>query len=388
MSWEGAPPGPSSRRRRRFWLVAGLGVALAGAVAAVVVDGSHDRPAPLTVASTEEPVTDRATVPGQLQPVQGDPVAAGEIPGDGPLLPGAPALTIVTADFGSRLQIVDVRSGGVRTVRLFTKPTFLRPDAMQVVGDSLVVDTTGDVVRLAPGARRPVVLARDHRSIFTASAGSVWVYDGVETLMGGVASRIGFDGTVHDRVTLPTLSQPLGGTADHLIVSAPGIVTRIDRDGSQREIARGAGLASDGTRLARLDCVADLSCMIVIGTLDDPDGTRLALPPDELPAGLFTEPRGRFSPDGRWLALPVYRPRHDGPVDQSGVAVIDLLVGAEVARIDGSPLTQPHAPLGWSPDSGWLVVSTGTTLQAWSAADRDVTELDIGLSPTYALAVW
>lgn len=313
------------------------------------------------------------------------------IEGRGALLEAA-SMEIVVADAFSRLQIIDASAGDVDTVQVLPDGVRLRPTALRAVGDLLLFDTGGDLLALVNGQRRPVVLARDHRSIVTADAASTWVYDGVDysgvdSGVTGTASRLRFDGTVHNRVPLPALAQPLAGTTDGLVVRAPGSISVITGEGSHERITRGEGLASDGTRLAHLDCDGDLSCDVVIGTLVDPDLVRTALAPAELPADLVGVPRGRFSPDGRWLALPLYRTHRSGRVEQSSVAVIDVVSGVEAVRIEGSPLTVPDTPFSWSPDSKWLAVSTGTRLQLWDAEQGDVIELAVRVAPTYALAV-
>lgn len=243
------------------------------------------------------------------------------------------------------------------------------------------------VARIVDGEPRPVILAREHRSITTADAGSVWVFDGVNGPAGGVATRLGFDGTVLDEIELATLTRPVAGTDDGLLVSSPGAVSWITSDGSRREIATGQAVASDGTRLAHLQCTGDRACSVVAGTIDDPDQVRAQLGPNDVPAGLFDVPQGRFSPDGRWLALPIFPARQGLADTTTGVVVFDMTLGAEALRIDGSALTQPTTPLAWSPDSRWLVISTGTGLRAWSTEDFSVTDLPVRLSPTYALAV-
>ncbi len=386
MSWE-EPTEP----RRRWRTFTGVVVAvLLVAVGAAALTGSDEPTALLPVTQVDDPlVTDGANTGPQFETARIDPVETSRsVNGSGPLLPGGPPLTVVAADFASRLQFVDIASGDVRSVRLFADAGRGRPHTLEVVGDSVILNTDGGtVVRLANGEERALVLARNHRLITTADPTSVWVYDGLATGVGGAATRIGFDDTLHETVGLPALAYPLAGTADGLLVGAAGTISWIDGDGSHRAVARGQALASDGDRLARLDCTDDLSCAVVAGTVDDPDQMRAALRPDDVPAGLYDVPHGRFSPDGRWLALPVYRARRTGAVESTSVVVFDLALGAEAFRTEGSALTAPATPLGWSPDSGYLVVSTGTRLLAWSTTTFQVTELDVRVSPTYALVV-
>lgn len=315
-----------------------------------------------------------------------DPV---ETPSGGRPLPDAPELTVVIADFGSRLQLIELSTGARREVPVFVDGTRLRPDALQLIGGDLIYDAAGRVVRLVEGDEgAPQQLAQYHRSIPTGDATSVWVYDHLTANIGGVASRIGFDGALLDQIELPALAQPLAGTADQLIVSTPGTISGIDVDsGRRRQIARGQALASDGVRVARLDCLADLSCGVVIGTVDQPDQVRVTLQTGDVPVGLFDVPQAQFSPDGRWLALPVNRELDNERLERSNVAVIDVTLGTEVDRVPGSTLTAPTTPFAWSPDSQWLGVSTGTRMQLWSAEHGTATELALRFPPTYAVAL-
>jgi hypothetical protein len=317
------------------------------------------------------------------------PLDPAETPSGGPPPPDTPEMTVVIADYGSRLQLIELSTGARRNVPVFADGTRLRPDALQVIGDDVIFDAAGRVVRLVDGDEgAPQLLARNHRSIPTDDATSVWVYDHLTANIGGVASRVGFDGTLHDRIELPALAQPLAGTADELIVATPGTISRIDIDsGRRQQIARGQALASDGVRIARLDCLADLSCGVVIGTVDQPDQVRVTLQAGDLPVGLFDVSEARFSPDGRWLALPVYRELDNERFERSNVAVIDVTLGTEVDRVPGSTLTAPTTPFAWSPDSRWLAVSTGTRMRLWSAERGAATELALRLPPTYAVAL-
>lgn len=299
----------------------------------------------------------------------------------------APDLTVVIADFSSRLQLIDLAAGTRRNIPVFTGGT-RRPDAMQIVGDSVILDAGGRVLRYAAGREgAPQELAGNHRSIPTVDPAAVWIRDDQAVAVGGVASRVGFDGVVTDRIPLPALAEPLAGTADGLVVRTPGTVSRIDVDGSHHLVARGQALASDGTNVARLECAADLSCGVTVGTVEQPDRIRVTLRPGDVPVGLYDAPQGRFSPDGRWLALPVHRELPNLQAERSSVAVIDVALGTEIDRIPGSALTAPVTPFAWSPDSRWLGVSSGTRLHLWSVERGRAAELDLRVPPTFAVAL-
>lgn len=383
VSWE-APPEP----RRRWKAVVGVIAVMVAFTAATAALRPGGGSADLRVdgGAADPAGTD---LDGSGDGLLRSPLDPAELPTGDPPLPDAPGLTIVIADFGSRLQLIEVSTGARHTVPVFADGSRSRPDALQVIGDDIIFDAGRRVVRLAEGDEgAPQQLARNHRSIPTDDATSVWVYDHFTANLGGVASRVGFDGTVHDRIDLPALAQPIAGTADALIVSTPGTVSRIDVDsGRRQQIARGQALASDGTSVARLDCLGDLSCGVAIGTVDQPDRVRVTLRAGDLPVGLFDVPQARFSPDGRWLALAVYRELDNERLDRSHVAVIDVTLGTEVDRVPGSTLTSPTTPFGWSPDSRWLAVSTGTRVILWSTDRGAGTELPLRVSPTYAVAL-
>ena len=368
--------------------MAGVVAVMVAVTATVIMVRPRGGPADLTI-DRADGTADGTDLDGS---VAGDgllhaPLDPAETPSGGPPGGDAPELTVVIADFGSRLQLIDVATGARRNVPVFADGSRLRPDALQVIGDSIIFDAAGRVLRLVEGDEgAPHQLARNHRSLPTDDTTSVWVYDQLTANIGGVASRVGFDGTVHDRIELPALAQPLAGTPDGLVVSTPGTVSTIGSDGDRRLIARGQALASDGTNLARLDCLGDLSCGVVIGTLDQPDRARVTLQPGDLPVGMFDVPQARFSPDGRWLALPVYRELANQRAERSSLVVIDTELGTEVDRVPGSTLTAPTTPFAWSPDSAWLAVSSGTRLLLWND-DHGVRELALRLPPTYAVTL-
>lgn len=384
MTWEEAPEQPG-----RFpWLLpAGIGLAVL-ALAVVVLLPRTTTPSTLTVGPTDgagandladsnprDFIPDR---PPQLE-------TATEASGAGPLLPAA-GLTIVAAD-SAGLQFVDTDTGDLRRVQLVrTAPASLTATVL-AVGDSIIVDADADVVRIRDGDVRPLRIARNHRAIPTIDDRSVWVFDNFSPFVSGIASRVDFDGVVRDEIGVPAVAQPLVGTADSLVISVPGAISQISTDGTERLIARGMALAADGARIAWLQCADDMSCAVVLGTTDDPDQVRTNLDPAALPAGFFGIPIGQFSPDGRWLALPLYRTRGRRGVEQVTVTVIDTVTGTEAFRADGSSITPLDQPLAWSPDSRWLVFVSGSDVRAWRTGQDGSTVIDAGLRGVRALTV-
>lgn len=389
MTWEEPPP----RVLRRPWLLAaGVGVAVLAALTVLVLVARDEPPSVLTVGPTRQPddpglasaVDPRDFVPERLPPLE----VATERAGDGALLPDPPQdLTIIAAD-DTGLQIVDADTGDQRRVQVVRGGPASLTETLFVVGDSVIFDADADVVRIREGDVRPLRVADSHRAIRTIDDRSVWVFDNFSPFVEGVASRVSFDdGAVRHQVRLPSVAQPLVGTADGLVVGAPGAISYVSADGDRRLVARGMAVATDGDRLAWLQCADDMSCAVILGTLDDPDQVRTTLDPAVLPAGFFGLPTGTFSPDGRWLALPLYQSRGRRGVGQVTVTVLDARTGAPVFGADGSSLTPFNTPLAWSPDSQWLVFMSDAELRAWRpGADRS-TVVEADLRAVRALAV-
>ena len=381
--WE-QPPHPGGRRRWALkavvaLLVVGVGVALL----------PRDAPTNLSVGQTEAPpgATLTGTVdPGDFVQQRLEPVrTTTERPGSGTLLPGAPVdLTIIAAD-DNGLHLLDTETGDLRRIAVRRPTPAALSETLFVVGGDIVVDADSDVVVVHRSAARPTRIAAGHRAVPTIDDSSVWVFDHATPFVTGTASRIGLDGTVHAQVQLPAIAEPLLGTADALVVGTPGAVTLVGADGERRLVASGMAVATDGWRLAWLHCTDDLSCAVNIGTVDDPEQVRTTLDPAVLPAGFFGLPTGTFSPDGRWLALPLYESNRG--LEDVTVSVIDTSTGAEAFRAQGSSRTPFDTPLAWSPDSAWLVFMSGSQLRAWHAGDGRATTIDVDLLGIRALAI-
>jgi hypothetical protein len=381
--WE-QPPHPGERR---WWAAAAAVAAVVLGIAVLVLP--RDRTAGLSVGPTTapveatltDPVDPRDFIPERLAPVD----TTTEQPGTGQLLPGAPAdLTIIAAD-DSGLYLLETDTGDLRRIAVRRPAPASLSETLFVVGDHIVVDADTDVVVLPRTSVRPTRIADGHRAVPTVDDRSVWVFDSISPFVTGTASRIGLDGTVHTQVQLPAIAEPLVGTADGLVVGTPGAVTLVGADGQRRLVARGMAVATDGRRLAWLQCADDLSCAVNIGTIDDPEQVRTALDPRVLPAGFFGLPTGTFSPDGRWLALPLYESGRG--LEDVTVSVIDTTTGTEAYRAQGSTRTPFNTPLAWSPDSRWLIFVSESELRAWPAGQRQATTIDMDLGGIRALAV-
>lgn len=388
-AWERA--GPSRHRRHWVWPVLAIAAIV---LAALVVLIARDRPtATLAVGPTAVPrlAGNTGDRPPEVAGLEPNPRVTVQLidatRGNGPLLPDAGGLTLVAADNLSRLRVINLATGASKRMQLEDPETQsnITADTMVVVGDDVVVDVNNDVVLVSNGERRAIRLARDHRAIPTAADDGVWVVSGSSPNMVSTASLLSLDGTPTFQVPLPALADPVAGTRDSLIVTTPGQMVRIAADGSRQVVAAGPAIASDGERLAWLTCGADLSCAVAMGTIADPDQVRLQLEPAHLPASGALH--GAFSPDGRWLALPLHRFDEQGDERSSSISIIDTAAGVEVGRAQASDPDQFATPLAWSPDSRWLAIAQDGRVRMWDATTAALTELDAGPLPTEALAL-
>ena len=377
MSWEDAQR-PGNQRR---WLVIGAVVVVAGAVAIALTGRTPGgtlairpaaSPSPRPPAAGSEPAPDRPSAR-----------AVSVSAGSGPLLPGGANFAIVAAG-QTGWRVIDVATGAVTRWRMAGAGAQGLSQTLFLSGDDLVM-TLGlgpaDIVRVAPDGRT-VRIARRRQAIPTIDGGSVWVHDGLSDDFGGAASLVDPDGTVRERIELPSLTRPAVGTADGLLVTTE-TGTAVVSGSVSRPIWRGGTVAAaDATRVAHVACDPAPSCEILIGTLDEPAGHRLRLAPGDVPGGYFGPGLGAFSGDGRWLALPVFTQSA-----RNYVSIIDTATGVEVGRPEGSD--QPFSSaLAWSADSRWLVFASGDGIATWDTARRRASRLDVELGePTHALAV-
>jgi hypothetical protein len=303
------------------------------------------------------------------------------------LLPGpVDGLTIIATDHLG-VWTADVARGQVRRLRTPAGGTPASSGGLWVSDDVVVFDTGASVLQLSDRRLRLRTFATGHRTIDTYGDEAVWVLDGGGQSPGGTASRIALDGEVLDRVRISAGATPLVGTAHDLLVNASGAIVRVLLDGTSTLIARGEAIASNGTQLAWVQCDGDLSCAIVLGTTDEPDGVRVPFPLTGIPVTeRFGRPAAAFSPDGRWLALPLYDTTSVEGRENLVIALIDVATGAEIHRAAGPRANLFESPLAWSPDSRWLIFGSDAGISAWMAGTRDTSTLDLGFSRARDLA--
>jgi WD40 repeat protein len=373
MSWEQAPPS----RRFRQWPWAGLaGVALIVVVTLIVLTRSDEPTGRLTIGPTAEPAGEASTAPSvnpsDFAPTPLDPLAGStEDTGDGPFLPDGPDVTVVIAD-DQELRSINIVTGNIRRSPVGTQ---IEPWTLFAVRGGVITNSDESVVLITGSGHQRVRLARNHVALPTFDAASVWVLARPPDLHANTVLRVGFDGTIGDRVALPAIAQPQAGVGDSVFVWTPSGIHAVSGNGIRRITSSGLLAAVSADRLAWFDCAEDLTCQIVIGTHDDPDQVRMPVAASELPAGLFGFTLGRFSPDGRRVALPLFRIEPGRSGDHSAIVIIDTATGAELARFPQQDGSFEGAPLDWSPDGQWLFAAAGWRLTAWNASNGELTEL-------------
>lgn len=392
MTWEQLPRRSSSRRWAAVTaaiaaivlvVIAVTGREGLGARSAETIPVGTNLPAPRESAASVPPVDPTNFEPRPLRPVE---VWTRPRVGTA-LLPDAPELAIVATDHLG-VWIADVPTGHVERLRLPQGGIPATAGGLWLSAHDIVFDTTSTVLRLSDGERGLETFATGHRLIATVDSEAVWVFDERGRRSGGTASRVSLDGDVLQQVSIPAVATPLVGTSSHLLVDASGAISRIADDGTRSLIARGEAVASNGAQLAWLQCGGDLSCAVVLGTVDAPDGVRVALEPGRRPlAGLSGRPVAEFSPDGRWLALPLFDASATGDQAMITVALIDVATGVEIHRAAGARANPFESPLAWSPDSRWLIFASDSGIDAWRAGSRETTTLDLGFSVARDLAV-
>lgn len=331
---------------------------------------------PLTVAPSPEPAQPSEPPVGGGATI--GPVEVGSPDAVGPQLPGDPDITVVAAD-DRGLRFVDVADGEVRRTELPQGDRVPRAGTMFAVGDHLVIGDGSRTVRLDADGGAAVELSDEGAALTTFDDDTVWVVEPFTAGRAGTATRLSLSGEVVEQVRYPAVGRPVAGLDAGVVVSTPSGVALVAGERARTLTSGGALAAVDEDQLAWTDCTPELRCSLVIGSIDQPNGVRSPIAADELPGGYANLPTGRFSPDGRWLALPVFRVNPRGGLESPAVAIIDTATGTEVGRAPGPSVNTVRASaVAWSPDSRWLFVGGGIGIRAWSVQRRAVFDLRIG----------
>ena len=386
MSWEQAP----RSRRVRQWLWPGIAVVALTAVVALVLLIRSDGPTgTLAIGPTTEPAGDASAAPSvnpsDFAPTPLDPLdGSSEDAGDGPLLNDGPDVTVVIAD-EQDLRSINLATGDIRRSPVTSE---IDPWTLFAVGDNVITNAGEHAVRITNPDHQRVRLARNHLALPTLDDASVWVRAPSTGPFGNTVVRVGLDGTIRDRVVLPPIALPQTGVGASMVVWTSSGIHAVSSDGVRRITSSGMLTAISADRVAWLDCAADLTCQIVMGTHDDPDQARLPIAASELPVGVFDFSLGRFSPDGRRLAFPLFRPGSGQARERTAIVIVDTTTGAELTRLPQQDGAFEGAPLAWSPDSRWLFAAAGSRLTAWNASSGELIELHNARSgPIRGLAV-
>ena len=385
MTWE--QPREAGEPRRLVWPTAVLaGAVIVGAIMLTRADGTGTLAIGPTAAASPTARAAPSVDPSDFAPTPLGPLReATELAGDRPPLPGAPDVTLVTTS-DQEVRTIDLATGDSRRTGLLSEgPYAIDPWTLFAVGDRIVSHADNHVVTMTAPGMRLVRLARDHYALPTFDDAAVWV---LESSSRPIAVQLRLDGAIADRIALPPIAQPQAGIGTGVLLSTPSGIHIASGDEIRRITASGQLVAvSADRRLAWLDCAPDLSCQIVMGTLDEPEQVRVPIARSEVPAG-FGIPLGRFSPDGRQLAVPLLRLDTSPAREQTTIAIVDTATGAETFRIP-APSAQAFdgTPLAWSSDSRLLFVGLGTSLSVWSSDTNAVNQLDASSSRIRGLVV-
>lgn len=355
----------------------------------LIMVAGHDQGGTLAVQPAPRQHPSARPVPSDGPRTLGEPTAVpvGATSGSWAVLPGDADFAIVAADHQG-WRVIEVATGAVTRWHMSGLGEQTLSRTLFISGDDLVINPglgPADVLRVAPDGAA-VTIAEHRQAVPTIGAdGAVWVHDGLSDDFGGAASLVDPDGSVRERIMLPTLTVPAVGIGDALVVTTKSGTAVVSDGGSEPIRDDGVVVAADARRVAHVICDQTRSCAVVIGTMDEPDQHRLLLAPGDVPGGYFGSGLGAFSPDGRWLALPVFTQSSRGYGGRGYVAIIDTRTGERAGRPEGSD--QPFtSALAWSPDSRWLVFAAGEGIDAWHAGTGGVIKVDT--EPVQALATW
>jgi hypothetical protein len=353
---------PPPRRSRPRW-VDGLGLAaVVGGILAVGVlgDGGEPavRPTPTTVPTAVPTTAPRTSVPTTTTSTSlAQPAALG------PLLPRSTGVVLFLLG-PSTPKLIDVDTGTVRSISIPTLGSAAASPHGFVVGDVAtgelrLISAAGDVQPLPLAASGGLLPGADGRWWSVAGGGERASLSEVDA---------GFQPT-GPTIDLPPNVMPAGGVEDGIVVSQFGSVSLVARDGHVRDLGAGDVVAVRNRLLARFGCPR-LRCTV---DLVDTRSGRVR-PVAGLP-DVTSHVGGRFSPDGRWLALILNEPT------ASVLVLVDVDRGrAELLR------SAARGPFAFSTDGRWLFVVDGSLLDAYDTVEEGWSRLPVDVTATHDLA--
>lgn len=346
------------RRRGRELLLVGVAVAVVGGIG-LLGDGGEDgiAAAPTTTStrrsvSTSGPERERTTSTRRSTTTTTWPQFHA---GTGPLLPGGPTSTHIGMISGSgTVTIVDLDTGD-RCETLPSRQGAWGSWGHQAPTGHLLVQTGAGIIAVDRDcAMAPLSVDVADEYVAAAAGDRVWLtsHDGARlheiALPGGNETG--------RTVDVPPFNMGMVLAAgDNLVIAAAGDMTLIDPDtGARRSLGAGQPLATQGDVLAFATC-PEARCRL--GIMDVRTGTRRLL--GDVQPVLWSS--SAFSPDGRFLLVPVAGARREVPVG----AILDTRTGS--ARELDAPVDQGV----FTADSRWLIAVTGDRLQAHRVDERE-----------------
>lgn len=399
MSWE--QPGTEPPPRSRLSIIAGLAL-LATGVALVVVwrPGSSESPEtiPVEQAPAAEAETDPAAVSTETAATSTPAVVGSPSPEPtpttvpleaGPLLGGDTGLTLAVARQGGRLWSIDADAGEATEHESgFDQVIDLLPHANMTVVVTGLSSNGVHALALPFGDGEAVALGAAERALPAADPETVWLLGG----QFGVpfARQVDLSGETLVEVELPPMARLVGTVGDDLVVEAAGRLVLYDpRTGDGRGVGQGAAVAANAGHLARLTCDDALACELVLGTVENPDTTRVPMPAGLAMVGVGGA-SGSFSPDGRFLALQLL----EAIDDRRGTLPVIVVVNTQTGEMERLGEAEGFGPFGlsptvWAPSGDWLFYPNRSTVFAYSPGTGESTPLSLpGFLPIAALAVY
>jgi hypothetical protein len=342
-----APPEPDEEpttRGRPRWLVIAVAVVVVGTIGAIVVTRDGPGDSEVGILDSDEALNEEAT--------RSSPLAPRSRPFEASSLRAVNGRYVAVAD--DELVLISSETASVTVIG--DAPTDARILAGNAEG-ALVVDGN------------QLVLARPDSSLFSFAGDSVFPSaDGTAWLQ-----------VTHDHVAAPEEGfHPVQLPADHAAISST-------RDGyllhhpTSRELgtwtpggnfapftpAHAIVIATHPDRVAWVTRCPGSECGLHVTDLTT--HTTVALRPDIMPAGAEGGTSGRFSPDGRYLALGIAT-NERGP---SELSLVDLTTGLLVVRSDLRIALTRRAidrftalPFAFTGDSARLVVPSEDSMRA------------------------